>query len=155
LKEEALDRTMWRHRFGGGFGPVVRQNTEWMNENSNKTNSDLHLRKMGAGRNYNSETVIVWEEILRRIFGHIKENQICRIKTNEELDKLIKLKNIVNCIIAQRLSWFGHVQGMSDTRTVKKIFKWKPLTKRLQGRPSIDGRITLNRIFAKWRLKTG
>ena len=30
LKEEALDRTMWRNRFGGGFGPVVRQNTEWM-----------------------------------------------------------------------------------------------------------------------------
>jgi len=28
LKEEALDRTMWRHRFGGGFGPVVRRNTE-------------------------------------------------------------------------------------------------------------------------------
>ena len=31
LKEEALHRTIWRHRFGGGFGPVVRQNTEWMN----------------------------------------------------------------------------------------------------------------------------
>ena len=30
LKVEALDRTMWRHRFGGGFGPVVRQNTEWI-----------------------------------------------------------------------------------------------------------------------------
>ena len=28
LKEEALDRTIWRHRFGGGFGPVIRQNTE-------------------------------------------------------------------------------------------------------------------------------
>ena len=28
LKEVALDRTMWRNRFGGGFGPVVRQNTE-------------------------------------------------------------------------------------------------------------------------------
>ena len=26
LKEEALDRTMWRNRFRGGFGPVVRQN---------------------------------------------------------------------------------------------------------------------------------
>ena len=23
LKEEALDRTMWRYRFGRGFGPVV------------------------------------------------------------------------------------------------------------------------------------
>ena len=28
LKEDALDRTMWRHRFGGGFGPDVRQITE-------------------------------------------------------------------------------------------------------------------------------
>ena len=28
LKEEALDRTMWRNRFGRGVGPVVRQNTE-------------------------------------------------------------------------------------------------------------------------------
>jgi hypothetical protein len=27
-KEEALDRTVWRNRFGRGFGPVVRQNTE-------------------------------------------------------------------------------------------------------------------------------
>jgi hypothetical protein len=25
LKEKALDRTMWRARFGRGFGPVVRQ----------------------------------------------------------------------------------------------------------------------------------
>jgi hypothetical protein len=25
LKEEALERTMWRARFGRGFGPVVRQ----------------------------------------------------------------------------------------------------------------------------------
>jgi hypothetical protein len=31
LKEEALDRTMWRNRFGRGVGPVVRQNTECMN----------------------------------------------------------------------------------------------------------------------------
>ena len=28
LKEEAVDRTMWRNRFGGGFGLVVRQNNE-------------------------------------------------------------------------------------------------------------------------------
>jgi hypothetical protein len=32
LKKEALDRTMWRARFGRGFGPVVRQTTKWMNE---------------------------------------------------------------------------------------------------------------------------
>jgi len=28
LKDEALDRTMWTARFGRGFGPVIRQNTE-------------------------------------------------------------------------------------------------------------------------------
>jgi hypothetical protein len=29
LNEEALDRTMWRARFGRGFGPVIRQTTKW------------------------------------------------------------------------------------------------------------------------------
>jgi hypothetical protein len=28
LKEEALDRALWRNRFGRGYGPVVRQITE-------------------------------------------------------------------------------------------------------------------------------
>ena len=28
LKEEALNRTMWRNRFGGGIGPVIRQTAE-------------------------------------------------------------------------------------------------------------------------------
>jgi len=37
LKEEALDRTMWRARFGRGFGPVVRQTAEGMNESQNDT----------------------------------------------------------------------------------------------------------------------
>ena len=28
LKEDAIDRTMWRAGFGRGFGPVVRQTTK-------------------------------------------------------------------------------------------------------------------------------
>jgi hypothetical protein len=28
LKEEAVDRTMWRNRFGRGYGPVVRQTAD-------------------------------------------------------------------------------------------------------------------------------
>ena len=31
LKEEALDRTMWRAGFGRGFGPVVRETTKRIN----------------------------------------------------------------------------------------------------------------------------
>jgi hypothetical protein len=32
LKEEALDHIIWNTHFGSGYGPVVRQTTEWMNE---------------------------------------------------------------------------------------------------------------------------
>jgi hypothetical protein len=56
---------------------------------------------------------------LGRIFGPTKEED--GIKTNEGLEYLIKHNNIINQIRAQRLSWFGHVQRMSDNRMVKKI----------------------------------
>jgi hypothetical protein len=32
LKDEALDRTMWRARFGRGFGPDLSQTANWMTE---------------------------------------------------------------------------------------------------------------------------
>jgi hypothetical protein len=32
LKEEALDRILCRTRFGGDYGPVVRQTRAWKNE---------------------------------------------------------------------------------------------------------------------------
>jgi hypothetical protein len=82
------------------------------------------------------QKLLIFErKLLRRIFEPTKENQIWRVKTNEELNKLIKHKNVINHIKAQRLSWFDYVQRMPDTRTVKKIFNWKALTKRSQGRP--------------------
>jgi len=31
LKEEALDRSLWRTGSGRGYEPVVRQTTGWMN----------------------------------------------------------------------------------------------------------------------------
>ena len=49
--------------------------------------------------------------------------------------KLIKHEDIVNYIKAQRLSWFGHIQRMSEARATKNIFKWKTLTTRPRGRP--------------------
>jgi len=49
-------------------------------------------------------------KILRKIFGPTKENNgNWRIKTNIELDELIKHRNIVNYVKAQRFGWFGHI----------------------------------------------
>jgi len=88
-----------------------------------------------------------------RIFGPTKENQIWRIKTNEELDNPIKHKTIVNHIKAQRLSWFGHIQRMPDTRTVKKIFKLNPLTKRSQGRPKYRWEDNIKQDICQMKVK--
>jgi hypothetical protein len=75
------------------------------------------------------------------------------LKTNEELGKLIKHKNIIDHIKAQRLSWFGHVQRMPDTRTVKKIFNLKPLIKRSQGRPEYRWEDNITQDICQMKVK--
>jgi hypothetical protein len=62
-------------------------------------------------------------------------NTIWRIKTKQELDEIIKHKNIINFIRAQRLSWLGHIERMQGTRMVKAIYCWKPISRRPIGRP--------------------
>jgi hypothetical protein len=58
-----------------------------------------------------------------------------RIKTNHELDELIRYKNIINYIKAQGLTWFGHLHRMPEERMVKRVYKWKPMLTRPLGRP--------------------
>jgi hypothetical protein len=73
-------------------------------------------------------------KILRKIFGPKIENGIWRIKTNQELDEIMKRKNIINFIRAQRLIWLGYIERMQSTRMVKTIFFWKPISRRPIGR---------------------
>jgi len=75
-------------------------------------------------------------KILRKIFGPTKEaNGIWRIKTNKELDELVKHRNITSNVEAQRLSWSGHINRMPETSIVKRIHKWKSFAGRPAGRP--------------------
>jgi hypothetical protein len=74
-------------------------------------------------------------KILRKIFGPTYENGFWLIKTNQELDKIIKHKNIINFARAQRLGWLGHIERVAETRMVKAIHSWKPISKRPTGRP--------------------
>jgi len=44
------------------------------------------------------------------------------------LDKIIKHKNIINIIRAQRLGWLGHIERMQGRRMVKAIYCLVTLT---------------------------
>jgi hypothetical protein len=83
-----------------------------------------------------NKLMVFERKVLRKIFGPTKERDgILRIKTNDELNKLIRHKNIINYIKAQKSSWFGHLQRMPEERMVKKVYKWKPMLRRPLGRP--------------------
>ena len=67
--------------------------------------------------------LLVFERRVRRkIYGPTQDiDGTWRIKTNEELESLIKKENIVRFIKSQRLRWVAHVIRMDTTRTIKKI----------------------------------
>jgi hypothetical protein len=50
------------------------------------------------------------------------------------LGELIKQRNIIYYVKAQRLSWFGHTNRTTENSVVKKIYRWKPFTGRTAGR---------------------
>ena len=80
--------------------------------------------------------LIVFErKILRKIFGPNNENGIWRMKTNQELDTIIKHKKIINFITAQRLRWLGYIERMQETRVGNAIYSWKHILRRPIGKP--------------------
>jgi hypothetical protein len=85
-----------------------------------------------------------------------------RVRTNQEIEALIKEENIVRFIKSQRLAWYGHVNTrwfkydrddlcvnkpqfvpvifeppcrMEENKNVKAIMKWNPIDRRSRGRP--------------------
>jgi hypothetical protein len=75
--------------------------------------------------------------VLQQIFCLTKDRDgTWRIKTNNELDELIKHKNIINHTKAQRLSWLGHLHRKPEARMVKKVYKWNLMLTKPLGRPT-------------------
>ena len=61
-----------------------------------------------------NKLMVFERKVSRKIYGPTKERDgTWRIKSNDEL---IRHKNIINHIKAQRLSWFGHLQRMPEER---------------------------------------
>ena len=82
--------------------------------------------------------LIFGRRVLRKIYGPTLDSDgTWRIKTNEELETLIRKKNIVRFIKSKRLRWAAHVIRMDTKRTVKKLPEWEPCSSRPVGRPRL------------------
>ena len=75
-------------------------------------------------------------EILRKIYGPVKENGLWRIRRNDELEIIIKGKNTVRFTKWQRIRWIGHIERMQDTAIPKKMYGKLYATRR-RGRPKM------------------
>ena len=74
---------------------------------------------------------------MRKIYGRVKENELWRIRRNDELEAIIKGANIVRFIKCQRIRWLGHIERMQDTVIPKKIMYGKLYSTSRRGRPKM------------------
>jgi hypothetical protein len=83
-----------------------------------------------------SKLKVFERKALRSIYGPTKESDgTWRIKSNDELNRLIGNKNIINYTKAQKLAWFRHVHCMPDNSMVKKVYEWTSALTRSLGSP--------------------
>jgi len=61
------------------------------------------------------------ESAKKDLWCYKRKRRYMENQKNDESDKLIRHKNIINYIKTQRLSWFGHLHRMAEERMVKKI----------------------------------
>jgi len=80
--------------------------------------------------------MIFERKIMRKMFGLTRtDDGYWRIKTNLEINDILKGQNVTGFIKKQRLNWLGHAERMAGDNIVQKIKRWKPVCKRPIGRP--------------------
>jgi hypothetical protein len=73
---------------------------------------------------------------MRKIFCPTRtDDDYWRIKTNPEINDILKGQNIIGFNKKQRLNWLGHAEHMAEDNIVQKIKRWKPMSKRPIERP--------------------
>jgi hypothetical protein len=89
---------------------------------SNLPNNTLHVSDGLSVHHQEFKTVHTVSGICHKIYGPTQgKDGVCRMKTNEELEYLIKRKNTVWFIKSQTLRLAAQVNRMDTTRTVKKL----------------------------------
>ena len=86
--------------------------------------------------NMTNKLTISERKIVGKIIGPTRtDDGYWRIKTDQEINDILKGQNIIGFIKKQRLNWLGHVERMAEDNIVQTIKRWKPMSKRPIGRP--------------------
>jgi len=120
MKSRALNRNLKLKKYKSLIRPVVTYGCEaW----TLTTRDEQRLR-------------IFERKILRKIYGPVQDKAgSWRIRMNHELNELIGNADIVRFIKSRRRAWLGHVMRMDEKRIPKRILEWKPIGRRIRGRP--------------------
>lgn len=82
------------------------------------------------------ESLEVWErKMLRKIYGGVKEGEMWRRRTNEELTELYRREKITTAAKKQRLRWLGHLYRLPKGRASRAAMETQGGSKRRRGRP--------------------
>ena len=75
-------------------------------------------------------------KIANKTFGPTRtDDGYWRIKTNEEINDILKGQNIYLDLLKKSLNWLGQVERVAGDNIVQKVERWKPLSERAIGRP--------------------
>jgi hypothetical protein len=70
-------------------------------------------------------------KMMRKTFGATRSDHgYWGIKTNQEIDDILKVQNIFRYIKKQKLNWLGHIGCMAEDNILQNIKRWEPMAKR-------------------------
>ena len=102
----------------------------------NKTCSNIRIWDLDINKSKWTKIKNIRVENIKKVFGPVQdENWIWRIRKNPELNELAGNADIVRFIKRRRMAWLVHVMRMDGGIMPRRILEWKPMGRRIRGRP--------------------
>jgi len=100
---------------------------------------------------YEQQLRVFERNVMRKTYSPIKsEDGNWGVRTNEEIDVLIKQADKVKYLRSQRIRWIGHIVGLDKEWMVKRVTEWRSMAARRICRPRLrwedDDREDLSKI---------
>jgi hypothetical protein len=81
-------------------------------------------------------TISIFEQkVVRRIYGPVREGEWWKVRSNRELEEILRGEDNVKFVKSQRLAWLGHVERMDEEKMSRKLLHGRMEGRSRPGRP--------------------